>query len=105
MEKRVTSHILFNKFEKEIIIITGKNREDANEKLQNLLLWEHNFRIIETISHSKSRHLWIGNMINNYKYNAPATVIGHSKKEVVQIAKLIRDLLKEDILFEIYKQY
>ena len=105
MEKKVTSLILFNRFEKEIIIITGKNEEEANEKLQNLLLWEHDFKIIKTISHSKSRHLWVGDMINNYKYNAPATVIGHSKKEIVQIAKLIRNLLEEDILFEIYKKY
>lgn len=105
MKTKETTHILFSRFEKQVIFISGKTEKEANKKVYNFLLCYKDFEIIKTIYHSNSGHLWIGTIIGNYEYNMPSTITGHSKKEVEKTVAIIKELLKTDIKFLICKLY
>ena len=78
MERKKVSHILFNESEKYIAIISGKTEEEANKRRCYYQDIYDNFKIIKTITHSNSRHLWIADLLEKHKYNIPGTITGIS---------------------------
>lgn len=105
MERKKVSHILFNKDEKYIAIISGKTEEEANRRYDYYQDIYDNFKIIKTITHSNSRHLWVAELLGKHRYNIPETITGYSKKEIRVIVATIRSLFKETLYFQIYKIY
>lgn len=105
MERKKVSHILFNEGEKYVAIISGKTEEEANRRRYYYQDIYDNFKTIKTITHSNSRHLWIADLLGKHKYNIPETITGYSKKEIKIIVATIRSLFKENLYFQIYKQY
>ncbi len=105
MERKKVSHILFNESEKYIVIISGKTEEEANRRCYYYQDIYDNFKIIKTITHSNSRHLWIADLLEGYKYNIPEKITGYSKREIKTIIATIKNLFKETLYFQIYKIY
>lgn len=105
MERKKVSHILFNEGEKYVTIISGKTEEEAIKRCYYYQDIYDNFKRIKTITHSNSRHLWIANLLGKHRYNIPETITGYSKKEIKIIVATIRSLFKENLYFQIYKQY
>lgn len=105
MERKKISHILFNEGERYIAIISGRTEEAANRRCHCYQDIYDGFKLIKTITHSEARHLWIADLIGKHKYNIPETITGYSKKEIKTIIKIIESLLKENLNFQIYKNY
>lgn len=105
MERKKVSHILFNEGEKYIAIISGKTEEEANKRCYCYQDIYNNFKIIKTVIHSNSRHLWIAELLGIHRENIPETITGYSKKEIKIMIAAIRNLFKEKLYFQIYKQY
>lgn len=105
MERKKVSHILFNESEKYVTIISGRTEEAATRRCYYYQDIYNGFKFIKTITHSEARHLWIADLIGKHKYNIPETITGYSKKEIKAIIKTIEDLLKENLNFQIYKNY
>ena len=105
MERKKVSHILFNESEKYIAIISGKTEEETSRRCHYYQDIYDNFKIIKTITHSNSRHLWVANLLEKHKYNIPKTITGYSKKEIKIIVAVIKNLFKETLYFQIYKIY
>jgi hypothetical protein len=105
MEKKKVSHILFNEIEQYVTIISGTTEEEATRRSCYYQDIYDNFKIVKTIKHSNSRHLWVADFLNKHKYNIPKVITGHSKKEIKITAATIRNLLKEKPNYQIYKLY
>lgn len=103
--RKKTSIILFDKYEKQVTILSGKTEEDIVKKYYYYLDIYNNFDLIKSIQHSNSRHLWIADLIEKHRHNIPEVITGYSKKEVKEMAGIIRNLLKENLHFQIYKLY
>lgn len=104
MRKKI-SLILFDRYEKQVIILKGKSKEEILEKYYYYLETYDSFKIIKSIKHSNSRHLWIADLLEKHIHNIPEIITGHSKKEVKEIVATIKDLFEEDLHFQIYKLY
>ncbi len=105
MERKRVSHILFNEEEKYVTIISGRNEEEVTRRCYYYQDLYENFKTIKIITHSNSRHLWIADLLEKHRYNIPETIIGYSKKEIKTIIGIIKSLFKENINFQIYKNY
>lgn len=105
MERKKVSYILFNEMEKYVTIISGATEEDASRRCHYYQEIYDNFKIIKTITHSNSRHLWVADLLGKHKYNIPETITGYSKKEIKIMVATIRSLFKENLYFQIYKLY
>ena len=105
MERKKVSNILFNESEKYVTIISGATEEEATRRCCYYLDIYDGFKIIKTITHSNSRHLWVTNLLGEHKYNIPETITGYSKKEIKMIVATIKNLFKEKLYFQIYKLY
>lgn len=105
MERKKVSNILFNEVEKYLTIISGKTEKEVNRRCYYYQDIYDNFKIIKTITHSNSRHLWKADLLGEHRYNIPKTITGYSKKEIKIIVATIRSLFKENLYFQIYKQY
>ena len=105
MERKKVSRILFNKNEKYIAIISGKTEEEASKRCHYYQDIYDNFKIIKTITHGNSRHLWVAELLGKHRYNIPETITGYSKKEIKEMVATIRNLFKETLYFQIYKIY
>lgn len=105
MERKEVSNILFNEGEKYITIISGKTEEEVNRRCDYYQDIYDNFKIIRTITHGKSRHLWVAELLGKHRYHIPETITGYSKKEIKTMVATIRSLFKENLYFQIYKLY
>lgn len=105
MERKKVSHILFNEGEKYVAIISGKTEEETSRRCHYYQDIYSNFKIIKTITHSNSRHLWAADLLEKHKYNIPETITGYSKKEIKIMVAAIKNLFKENLYFQIYKIY
>ena len=105
MERKKVSHMLLNEGEKYIAIISGKTEEEADRRCHYYQDIYSNFKIIKTITHSNSRHLWVADLLGKHRYDIPETITGYSKKELRVMVATIRDIIKENLHFQIYKIY
>ncbi len=105
MERKKVSFMLFNKSEQYIAIISGKSEEEVDRRCHYYQDIYGNFRIIKTITHSNSRHLWVADLLGKHRYNVPETITGYSKKEIRVMVATIKNLFKEPLYFQIYKIY
>lgn len=105
MERKKVSNILFNESEKYVAIISGKTEEEVNRRCDYYQDIYDNFKIVKTITHGNSRHLWIAESLRQHRYYIPETITGYSKKEIRMMVATIRSLFKENLYFQIYKLY
>lgn len=105
MERKKVSNILFNEGEKHIAIISGKTEEEAYRRCFCCQDLHGSYKIIRTITHGNSRHLWEADLLGKHRYNIPETITGYSKKEIKTMVATIRSLFKENLYFQIYKLY
>ena len=105
MERKKVSHILFNEIEPYVTIISGKTEEEAIRRCCYYQDIYDNFKIIKTITHSNSRHLWRADLLGEHKYCIPKTITGYSKKEIRIMVATIGSLFKKNLYFQIYKLY
>lgn len=105
MERKKVSHILFNEGEKYIAIISGKTEEETDRRCHYYQDIYSNFKIIKTITHSNSRHLWVADLLGKHGHNIPKKITGYSKKEIRVMVATIKNLFKENLYFQIYKIY
>lgn len=105
MERKKVSNILFNEGEKYLTIISGETEEEVDRWCRCYQYLNANFKIIKTITHSNSRHLWIAELLGKHRYHIPETISGYSKKEIRIMVATIRSLFKENLYYQIYKLY
>lgn len=105
MERKKVSNILFNESEKYVIIVSGETEEEVDGWSNCYRYLNSNYKIVKTITHSNSRHLWVADLLGKHRYNVPGTMIGYSKKEIKTMVATIRSLFKENLYFQIYKLY
>lgn len=105
MERKKVSNILFNEGEKYLTIISGKTEEEVNRRCDYYQDIYDNFKIIKTITHGNSRHLWVAELLGKHRYHIPEKITGYSKKEIKIMIATIRSLFKENLYFQIYKLY
>lgn len=105
MGRKKVSNILFSEGENYATIISGKTEEEVNRRCDYYQDIYDNFKIIKTITHSNSRHLWVAELLGEYGDNIPRVMTGHSKKEIKIMIATIRSLFKENLYFQFYKLY
>lgn len=105
MERKKVSNILFSEGEKYITIISGKTEEDVNRRCDYYQYIYKDFKIIKTITHSNSRHLWVADLLGKHSCHIPEPITGYSKKEIKTMVATIRSLFKENLYFQIHKLY